>query len=210
MTCRGHCLLGWAAVHPCMVFGVTPQIHRLLCRQPNRRSRPSIAAVSAASRGAAGQLSGRPAGFSIYASFLGVADADHAPEIRATRRGGPMKYAEPFSINESRRGGPGYLAMQGDSAITCVDWQAFHSWQDGDPAFTGLITVLDQHGGRQTMANWPSPTDEAADTALGHTGWQRVGPWNSDHNGRRSAPVHRPTDRRTGAQAVGGAVAGNG
>jgi hypothetical protein len=115
-----------------------------------------------------------------------------------------MKYPERFSINGSQLGGSGYRAMQGDCAITCVDWQAFHSWQDDDPAFTGVITVLDQYGGQQTMANWPLPTDEDADTALGHTGWQRVGPWTSDYNGRRSALV-LPTDRRAGVQAIVGA-----
>jgi hypothetical protein len=80
----------------------------------------------------------------------------------------------------------------------------FTPGQDDHPAFTGVITVLDQYGGQQTMANWPLPTDEDADTALGHTGWQRVGPWTSDYNGRRSALV-LPTDRRAGVQAIVGA-----
>ena len=104
-----------------------------------------------------------------------------------------MQYPEPFSpVNASQIREPSFRAVQGDTAITCVDWQAFHSWQDGDPAFTGVITVLDDHGGQQTMANWSSPTDAAADTALRNTDWRRVGPWNSDNDGRRSAPVYRP------------------
>ena len=110
-----------------------------------------------------------------------------------------MEYPEPSPVNESQSGDPGFRAVQGDTAITCVDWQAFHSWQDGDPAFTGVITVLDDHGGQQTMANWSSPTEAAADTSLGNTGWQRVGPWKSDHHGWRSAPVYR---RQTAAAAA--------
>jgi len=108
-----------------------------------------------------------------------------------------MKYPEPFfPVNDNQIGDPIFRAVQGGAAITCVDWQAFHTWQDGDPAFTEVITVQDNHGGQQTMANWPSPTDAAADASLGNTGWQRVGPWNSDGDGRRSAPVYRPPDRR--------------
>ena len=104
-----------------------------------------------------------------------------------------MDHPEPFSpVKAEQLREPVFRAVQGDTAVTCVDWQAFHSWQDGDPAFTGVITVLDDHGGQQTMANWPSPTDAAADTSLGNTGWQRVGPWNQDNDGRRSAPVYRP------------------
>ncbi len=95
-----------------------------------------------------------------------------------------MEYPEPFSpINKSQVSDPDFRAVQGDTAITCVDWQAFHSWQEDDPAFTGVITVLDDHGGQQTMAHWSSPTDAAADTSLGNTGWQRVGPWDSDNDG---------------------------
>jgi hypothetical protein len=105
----------------------------------------------------------------------------------------PMEYPEPFlPAKTSRPAGPEFRAMQADTAITCVDWQAFHSWQDGDPTFTGVITVLGQDGSQHGTANWPSPTDAAADSALGCIGWQRVGPWNSDHDGRRSAPLRTP------------------
>lgn len=108
-----------------------------------------------------------------------------------------MEYPEPGSLlNQSEVGGQGFRAVQGGTAITCVDWQAFHWWQDGDPEFTEVITVMDDHGGQQTIANWSSPTDADADTSLGNTGWQRVGAWSSDHNGRRSATVYRPPDRR--------------
>lgn len=92
--------------------------------------------------------------------------------------------------------------VQGDTTITCMDWPGFHLWQNGDPAFTGIVTVLDDHGWRQTIANWSSPTDAAADASLGHTGWQRVGPWNSDNNGRRSAPACRSPDRRRRRSSV--------
>jgi len=40
-----------------------------------------------------------------------------------------------------------FRAVQGDTAVTCVDWQAFHSWRADDPAFTGLVTVMDHHDG---------------------------------------------------------------
>ena len=50
-----------------------------------------------------------------------------------------MQYPEPFSpVNGSQIREPSFRAVQGDAAITCVDCQAFHSWQNGDPAFTGV------------------------------------------------------------------------
>jgi len=84
-----------------------------------------------------------------------------------------------------------FRAVQGDTAVTCVDWQAFHAWQADDPAFTGLVTVMNDHGGQVTMADWASPTDDAADDSLNRTGWHRTGPWIPDPNGRRGAAVHR-------------------
>ena len=49
-----------------------------------------------------------------------------------------MEYPEPFSpVNQGQVSDPVFRAVQGDTAVTCVDWQAFHSWQDDDPAFTG-------------------------------------------------------------------------
>jgi len=84
-----------------------------------------------------------------------------------------------------------FLAVQGGSAVTCVDWQAFHCWQDNDPAFTGLVTVMDDSGGQVTMADWAAPNDHSADISLTRTGWHRVAPWAPDPTGRRSAPVQR-------------------
>ena len=106
-----------------------------------------------------------PTKFRNPPGFLGVVDLA-APGKISKPREWPMKDSEPFSqVDESQAGGAGYRAVQGDTAATCVDWQAFHCWQDGDPAFTGVVTVLNDHGGQQTMANWSSPTDEAADTS---------------------------------------------
>ena len=101
----------------------------------------------------------------------------------------------PASLFPATRGpitrGSTFRAVQGDSAVTCVDWQAFHSWQANDPAFTGLITVMDDQGGQVTMADWASPTDDAADDSLIRTGWHRTGSWVPDSAGRRGAPVQR-------------------
>ena len=107
-------------------------------------------------------------------------------------------------VSAARPGERGFRAIQGDTAVTCVDWQAFHCWQDGDQAFSGVVTVQDIHGRQYTLANWPSPTDDAADTALGHTGWQRVGPWNPDENGRRSAQVLRSPTAASVRPPIGG------
>jgi hypothetical protein len=92
-----------------------------------------------------------------------------------------------------------FRAVQGDTAVTCVDWQAFHSWRADDPAFIGLVTVMDDHDSQVTAAEWASPTDDAADCSLRRTGWHRTGPWVLDPTGRRSAPVQRGNKPPTGA-----------
>jgi hypothetical protein len=89
-----------------------------------------------------------------------------------------------------RVAGP-FLAVQGDRSGTCLDWQAFHSWQADDPGFTRVVTVVDDRGGQHTMVNWPTPTDRSADISLERMAWRRVGPWAPDGMGRRSAAVRR-------------------
>lgn len=84
-----------------------------------------------------------------------------------------------------------FRAVQGDTAVTCVEWQAFHAWQADNPTFTGLITVINDHGGQVMMADWAAATDDAADDSLIRAGWHRTEPWIPDPNGRRGAAVHR-------------------
>jgi hypothetical protein len=50
-----------------------------------------------------------------------------------------------FPANTSRRAGPEFRARQGDTAITCVDWQAFHSWQP-NCARSRPAPTKDDHG----------------------------------------------------------------
>ena len=85
----------------------------------------------------------------------------------------------------------GYWAVQDDVAVTVVDWPVMHAWREGDPDFVGAVTVIDGHGAQLVTAEWPSPTDHAADLALTEVGWTRTGPWERDWEGRRAAPVAR-------------------
>src|ERR1700712_3556602 len=70
-----------------------------------------------------------------------------------------------------------FRAVQLDTAATCVVWQVFHGWREGDPNFSGAVTVVDQHGAQCGVNTWPAPTDACADTAVRGMGWQRTGPW---------------------------------
>jgi hypothetical protein len=87
--------------------------------------------------------------------------------------------------------GAGVPAVQDDVAVTVVDWPVTHAWRVGDPDFVGAVTVLDDRGAPLVTVNWPAPTDRDADAALHEIGWSRVGPWQRDWEGRRSAPVTR-------------------
>jgi hypothetical protein len=81
--------------------------------------------------------------------------------------------------------------VQDDLAATCVDWQVFHAWREGDPDFTGAVTVLDDADAQLASTAWDAPTDRAADRSLQRMGWRRVGPWELDWLGRRIAPATR-------------------
>ena len=82
-----------------------------------------------------------------------------------------------------------FLAVQQDTAVTCVDWQVFHGWTVDDPDFAGMITVQDGDGAQVGCADWTVPTDAAADRCLAGLGWRRVGAWSWDWSHRRVAPV---------------------
>ena len=85
-----------------------------------------------------------------------------------------------------------HLAVQEDTAVTCVDWQPCHSWAAEDPDFTGRVTVLREPATRPVAtADWVIPTDEVADHALRRIGWQLTAPWHTDPHGQRTAPVTR-------------------
>ena len=98
--------------------------------------------------------------------------------------------------------GSGYRAVQDDVAVTVVDWPVMHAWREGDPDFVGAVTVLDDRGGQLVTVDWPAPTDRDADAALHRVGWSRIGPWQQDWEGLRSAPVTR-TPFPTGPAPVG-------
>ena len=80
-------------------------------------------------------------------------------------------------------------AVQQDTAVTCVDWDVFHGWKEGDQGFAGVVTVQDVDGAQVDRADWTVPTDAAADRALADLGWRRVGAWSWDWFHRRVAPV---------------------
>ena len=82
-----------------------------------------------------------------------------------------------------------HRAVQEDVAVTVVDWHVVHAWTEGDPGFVGAVTVLDGRGAEVLTTGWASPSDRAADASLTGVGWERVGPWERDWEGRRSAPV---------------------
>ena len=82
-------------------------------------------------------------------------------------------------------------AVQQETAATGVDWPVVHSWAEGDPDFSGVVSVQDDGHAQLASAGWDAPTDSAADRALRRVGWQRVGPWQDDWVGRRTAPVVR-------------------
>ena len=86
--------------------------------------------------------------------------------------------------------GTGFRALQDDVAVTVVDWQVVHAWRPGDPDFVGALTIINDRGTQLATAAWSDPTDEAADRSLVQVGWRRIGPWEPDWLGRRSAPVH--------------------
>jgi hypothetical protein len=47
-----------------------------------------------------------------------------------------------------------FLAVQTDTAVTCVDWEVFHGWKEGDPDFAGVVTVQDGDGAQVGRAEW--------------------------------------------------------
>ena len=49
--------------------------------------------------------------------------------------------------------------------------------------------MLDATGNKVSHFDWSAPSDQAADEALGHIGWTRTGPWETDGFGRHSARV---------------------
>src|SRR5664279_4615991 len=69
-----------------------------------------------------------------------------------------------------------YRAVQEDTAVTGVDWQAFHAWTEDDPDFSGVITIRDHNGVDVGTSTRRTPTDPAADQSLTRIGWHRTGP----------------------------------
>ena len=80
-------------------------------------------------------------------------------------------------------------AVQQDIAVTVVDWPVVHAWTEDDPDFVGAVTVLDHAERQLAAADWAAPTDDSADRSLSGMGWRRVGPWERDWLGRRTALV---------------------
>lgn len=92
------------------------------------------------------------------------------------------------------------VAVQQDAAAISVDWQGFTQGHSADQ-FDGAIFVLDAAGQYTTHVEGADPTDQDADRALIHAGWQRTEPWRTDVYGRRVAAVQPephlpPTPRR--------------
>ena len=100
----------------------------------------------------------------------------------------------PRTRHPRARTGTRFRAAQQDTTPACVDWQVFHGWTENDTDFTGIVTVLDDSNAPLVSITWPSPTDTAADHGLHLAGWNRTGPWMTDLNGRRTAPVKTTLD----------------
>ena len=82
-----------------------------------------------------------------------------------------------------------FRAVQENATAFCMDWPVFESMEFGETHFNGTVFVLDATGNKVSHFDWSAPSDQAADEALGHIGWTRTGPWESDGFGRHSARV---------------------
>ena len=85
----------------------------------------------------------------------------------------------------------GHRAVQQDTTVTGVDWPVCHAWTEGDPDFTGEVTVFGAADTQLACTSWRRPTDAGADESVHRIGWHRSGPWVPDWTGRRTAPVSR-------------------
>jgi len=58
-------------------------------------------------------------------------------------------------------GGGGGLAggAAGTRVVTCVDWDVFHGWKEGDPDFAGVVTVQTGTAPRSAARTGRVPTD---------------------------------------------------
>ena len=82
-----------------------------------------------------------------------------------------------------------FRAIQENATSFCMDWPVFESMEFGETHFNGTVFVLDATGNKVSHFDWSAPSDQAADEALGHIGWTRTGPWETDGFGRHSARV---------------------
>ena len=82
-----------------------------------------------------------------------------------------------------------FRAVQENATAFCMDWPVFEFMEFGETHFNGTVFVLDATGNKVSHNDWSAPSDQAADEALGHIGWTRTGPWESDGFGRHSARV---------------------
>ena len=82
-----------------------------------------------------------------------------------------------------------FLAVQQNTAASCVDPGVFHGWKEGDPGFAGVVTVQNGNGAQVGRADSTAPSDAAADRCLANPGWRRVGESGWDWSHRRCAPV---------------------
>ena len=82
-----------------------------------------------------------------------------------------------------------FRAVQENATSFCMDWPVFESKEFGETQFNGTVFVLDATGNKVSHFDWSAPSDQAADEALGHIGWTRTGPWETDGFGRHSARV---------------------
>jgi hypothetical protein len=82
-----------------------------------------------------------------------------------------------------------FRAVQENATSFCMDWPVFESKEFGETRFNGTVFVLDASGNKVSHYDWSAPSDQAADEALGHIGWTRSSPWETDGFGRPSARV---------------------
>ena len=82
-----------------------------------------------------------------------------------------------------------FRAVQENATSFCMDWPVFESEESRQTHFNGTVFVLDATGKKVSHYDWSAPSDQAADEALGHIGWTRTSPWETDGFGRHSARV---------------------
>ena len=83
----------------------------------------------------------------------------------------------------------GHRAAQQDTTVTGVDWPVCHAWTEGDPDFTGDVTVFDAGNTQRASTSWRTRPTRAPMSPFAESAGTAPRPWEPDWTGRRTAPV---------------------